>query len=71
MARLRWKLRAQDELAVETAGLDTAVCLGDPIKEDPLGNAWPVSFDRIAEAHRRIEAGGLDGKLILCPERSP
>jgi hypothetical protein len=33
--------------------------------------AWPVSFDRIAEAHRRIEAGGLDGKLILCPERSP
>ena len=33
--------------------------------------ARPVFFDRIAEAHRRIEAGGLDGKLILCPERSP
>src|SRR6516162_3418925 len=39
MACLWRKLRAQDELAVETAGLDTAVCLGDPIKGDPLGNA--------------------------------
>jgi hypothetical protein len=28
-------------------------------------------FDRVAEAHRRIEAGGLDGKLVLCPELSP
>jgi NADPH:quinone reductase-like Zn-dependent oxidoreductase len=27
-----------------------------------------VSFDGIAEAHRRIEAGGLDGKLVLCPD---
>jgi NADPH:quinone reductase len=27
-----------------------------------------VSFDRVAEAHRRIEAGGLDGKLVLCPD---
>jgi NADPH:quinone reductase-like Zn-dependent oxidoreductase len=26
-----------------------------------------ISFDRVAEAHRRIEAGGLEGKLILCP----
>ena len=24
-------------------------------------------FDRVAEAHCRIEAGGLDGKLVLCP----
>jgi NADPH:quinone reductase len=27
-----------------------------------------VSFDQVAEAHRRLEAGGLDGKLVLCPE---
>jgi NADPH:quinone reductase len=27
-----------------------------------------VSFDRVAEAHRRIEAGGLDGELVLCPD---
>ena len=27
-----------------------------------------ISFDQIAEAHRRLEAGGLEGKLVLCPE---
>ena len=27
-----------------------------------------ISFDRVADAHRRLEAGGLDGKLVLCPE---
>ncbi|HXI86138.1 MAG TPA: medium chain dehydrogenase/reductase family protein [Parvularculaceae bacterium] len=27
-----------------------------------------ISFDRVIEAHRRIEAGGLDGKIILCPD---
>jgi NADPH:quinone reductase-like Zn-dependent oxidoreductase len=26
-----------------------------------------LSFDEVAEAHRRLEAGGLDGKLVLCP----
>jgi NADPH:quinone reductase len=26
-----------------------------------------ISFDEVAEAHRRIEAGGLNGKLVLCP----
>ncbi len=26
-----------------------------------------ISFDEIAEAHRRLEAGGLEGKLVLCP----
>ncbi len=26
-----------------------------------------ISFDQVAEAHRRLEAGGLDGKLVLCP----
>jgi NADPH2:quinone reductase len=27
-----------------------------------------VSLDEVAEAHRRLEAGGLEGKLVLCPE---
>jgi len=26
-----------------------------------------ISFDEVAEAHRRLEAGGLLGKLVLCP----
>jgi NADPH2:quinone reductase len=26
-----------------------------------------ISFDGVADAHRRLEAGGLDGKLVLCP----
>jgi len=30
-----------------------------------------ISFDAVAEAHRRLEAGGLDGKLVLCPELPP
>ena len=37
------------------------------------GSIWPhvaerISFDEVAEAHRRLEAGGLEGKLVLCPE---
>jgi NADPH:quinone reductase-like Zn-dependent oxidoreductase len=27
-----------------------------------------ISFDEVADAHRRLESGGLDGKLVLCPE---
>jgi NADPH2:quinone reductase len=27
-----------------------------------------IFFDEVADAHRRLEAGGLEGKLILCPE---
>ena len=27
-----------------------------------------VSFDEVAEEHRRLEAGGLEGKLVLCPD---
>jgi NADPH:quinone reductase-like Zn-dependent oxidoreductase len=27
-----------------------------------------ISFDEVAEAHRRLEAGGLEGKLLLCPD---
>jgi NADPH:quinone reductase len=27
-----------------------------------------ISFDEVADAHRRLEAGGLEGKLILCPD---
>jgi NADPH:quinone reductase-like Zn-dependent oxidoreductase len=26
-----------------------------------------ISFEQVPEAHRRLEAGGLDGKLVLCP----
>jgi NADPH:quinone reductase len=27
-----------------------------------------ISFDEVAEAHRRLEVGGLAGKLVLCPD---
>jgi len=27
-----------------------------------------ISFDEVADAHQRLEAGGLDGKLVLCPD---
>jgi NADPH:quinone reductase len=27
-----------------------------------------ISLDAVAEAHRRLEAGGLEGKLVLCPD---
>jgi NADPH:quinone reductase-like Zn-dependent oxidoreductase len=27
-----------------------------------------ISFDDVAEAHRRLEAGGLEGRLVLCPD---
>jgi NADPH:quinone reductase-like Zn-dependent oxidoreductase len=27
-----------------------------------------ISFDEVAEAHRRLEGGGLQGKLVLCPD---
>ena len=27
-----------------------------------------ISFDEVAEAHRRLEGGGLLGKLVLCPD---
>lgn len=26
-----------------------------------------VGFDKVVEAHRRLEAGGLEGKIVLCP----
>jgi NADPH:quinone reductase-like Zn-dependent oxidoreductase len=26
-----------------------------------------ISFDDVADAHRRLEEGGLQGKLVLCP----
>ena len=29
-----------------------------------------ISFDEVAEAHRHLEEGGLDGKLVLCPDLS-
>jgi NADPH:quinone reductase-like Zn-dependent oxidoreductase len=27
-----------------------------------------ISFDEVAEAHRRLEAGSLEGKIVLCPD---
>lgn len=27
-----------------------------------------ISFDEVTDAHRRLEAGGLEGKLVLCPD---
>ena len=30
-----------------------------------------ISFDDVVDAHRRIEAGGLEGKLVLCPGGQP
>ena len=27
-----------------------------------------ITCDDVAEAHRRVEAGGLDGKIVLCPD---
>jgi NADPH:quinone reductase-like Zn-dependent oxidoreductase len=30
-----------------------------------------ISFDEIAEAHSRVEEGGLEGKLVLCPDLPP
>jgi NADPH:quinone reductase len=29
-----------------------------------------IAFEEVAEAHRRLEAGGLDGKFVLCPDLS-
>ncbi len=29
-----------------------------------------ISFDEVLDAHRRLEAGGLEGKLVLCPDLS-
>ena len=34
----------------------------------PARVAERISFDEVAEAHRRLEAGGLQGKLVLCPD---
>jgi NADPH:quinone reductase len=30
-----------------------------------------IAFDEVAEAHRRLEVGGLVGKLVLCPDLPP
>ena len=30
-----------------------------------------ISFDEVADAHRHLEGGGLQGKLVLCPSRLP
>jgi len=30
-----------------------------------------ISFDELPDAHRRLEAGGLEGKIVLCPGLAP
>jgi len=30
-----------------------------------------ISFDEVSDAHRRLEAGGLQGKIVLCPAQQP
>jgi NADPH:quinone reductase-like Zn-dependent oxidoreductase len=30
-----------------------------------------ISFEEVADAHRRLEEGGLGGKLVLCPDLPP
>ena len=37
----------------------------------PAARRERISFDEVAEAHRRLEAGGLEGKLVLCPDLPP
>ena len=27
-----------------------------------------IAFEQVPDAHRRLEAGGLEGKIVLCPE---
>ena len=34
----------------------------------PAARCRADSSMRVAEAHRRLEAGGLEGKLVLCPD---
>lgn len=33
--------------------------------------AGRIAFEEVAGAHRQLEAGGLDGKLVLCPDLPP
>ncbi len=30
-----------------------------------------IAFEQVIDAHRRLEAGGLDGRFVLCPEVMP
>jgi NADPH:quinone reductase-like Zn-dependent oxidoreductase len=30
-----------------------------------------IAFDGVAKAHHRIEMGGLDGKIVFCPDLPP
>lgn len=30
-----------------------------------------IGFDRVADAHRRLERGGIEGKIVLTPDRTP
>src|SRR3954470_1903043 len=45
MVASRWQVRAQDELALETACLDATVRVGDLVERNALGDARP---DRVS-----------------------
>src|SRR5262249_24117756 len=58
----RREVRAQNELALETARLKTAMCLGDLIEGDPLGDPRPdgVSCQQPEEPLQVLaEPGGM------------
>jgi len=40
----------------------------DHLTRVPVGVDAAEAADEVAEAHRRLEAGGLEGKLVLCPD---
>jgi hypothetical protein len=44
-------------------------CLKSPcLHHHSHGTSRQRTFDEVAESHRRLEAGGLEGKLVLCPD---
>ncbi len=44
-------------------------CLFELLKDGRIEPkvAERIAFDQVVEAHRRLETGGLEGKLVLCP----
>ena len=44
-------------------------CLFDLLRQGKITPkvAERISFEQVSDAHRRLEAGGLEGKLVLCP----
>jgi hypothetical protein len=63
----RRQVRAQDQLALETARLEAAVCVGDFIERDPLRDAWP---DGVACQHaEQLLEVFSEPRRMACPHR--